>query len=245
MNVLAVLTFCVAIVSGAPGGRILNGINTSPGQYPFMVSITNDNEHACGGFIYNERFVVTSASCIQQKLVGSVAVVIGQYSLIAADPDEAVVDIRNITLNPDYDNVTQYNNIAVIELSRAVVYGPVVANIIVDDYLVSNNATIIGWGGTYDGDFAAVKMLRSDIPIIAGPVCGNYSDYSRNFQICAGDLTHGSCNGDEGGPLTQGYGVGIRVVGLFSFSKGCESGPGIYTRIFRDFAWLSSIAGQQ
>ena len=51
-----------------------------------------------------------------RKLVGSVAVVIGQYSLIAADPDEAVVDIRNITLNPDYDNVTQYNNIAVIEV---------------------------------------------------------------------------------------------------------------------------------
>ena len=45
----------------------------------------------------------------------------------------------------------------------------------------------MGWGGTYNGDFAAVKMLRSDIPIKAGAVCGDYADYSRNFQICAGD----------------------------------------------------------
>ena len=55
----------------------------------------------------------------------------------------------------------------------------------------------------------------------------------------------GSCNGDEGGPLIQGSGVTMKIVGLFSYSKGCESGPGIYTRIFPNFAWLSSIAGQQ
>lgn len=45
------------------------------------------------------------------------AVVIGQYSLIAADPDEAVINILTITVNPEFDEATQYNNIAVIEVT--------------------------------------------------------------------------------------------------------------------------------
>ena len=35
------------------------------GQYPYLVSIKVDNTHRCGGWIYNERFIVTSAACVQ------------------------------------------------------------------------------------------------------------------------------------------------------------------------------------
>ena len=36
------------------------------GDFPFMVSVTLNDAHICGGFIYNSRFIVTAASCVYQ-----------------------------------------------------------------------------------------------------------------------------------------------------------------------------------
>ena len=32
--------------------------------HPFVVSVTINNRHACGGFIYSGYFVVTTATCV-------------------------------------------------------------------------------------------------------------------------------------------------------------------------------------
>lgn len=46
--------------------RISNGTQAAVGQFPFMVSIADKEAHICGGFIYNEKFVVTVASCVYE-----------------------------------------------------------------------------------------------------------------------------------------------------------------------------------
>lgn len=52
-------------VAGFKDNRIFNGALSQPGEFPFMVSIIDkNNEHICGGFIYNARFVITTAYCI-------------------------------------------------------------------------------------------------------------------------------------------------------------------------------------
>ena len=56
-------------------------------------------------------------------------------------------------------------------------------------------------------------------------------------------VQHGSCEGDEGGPLIQGNGLDARVVGIFSYNNGCENGPGIYSRLSSYVEWITSIAG--
>ncbi len=51
---------------GAPSdvdGRVSAG-TTMDSPVPYLVSITLDNEHFCGGFIYSQHFVVTAASCV-------------------------------------------------------------------------------------------------------------------------------------------------------------------------------------
>ena len=52
-----------------------------------------------------------------RKLLRDMAVVVGQYSLIAADPDESVIGILSITVNPSYNSTTQYSDIALIEVN--------------------------------------------------------------------------------------------------------------------------------
>ena len=39
------------------------------GQFPYLVSIKVDNIHRCGGWIYNERWIVTSTSCVQGYII--------------------------------------------------------------------------------------------------------------------------------------------------------------------------------
>jgi secreted trypsin-like serine protease len=46
--------------------RILGGTKAKQGEFPFVVSITTNGEHLCAGFIYNQRFVVTTVTCVQK-----------------------------------------------------------------------------------------------------------------------------------------------------------------------------------
>jgi hypothetical protein len=46
--------------------RIVNGIETTPHQYPFMVAILADESFFCGGSLIDQNHVLTSASCIDQ-----------------------------------------------------------------------------------------------------------------------------------------------------------------------------------
>jgi secreted trypsin-like serine protease len=46
--------------------RILGGTKAREGEFPFVVSITTNGEHLCAGFIYNQRFIVTTVTCVQK-----------------------------------------------------------------------------------------------------------------------------------------------------------------------------------
>ena len=47
--------------------RIIEGELATAGQFPYVVSITDENNrHFCGGFIYNDRWIVTTASCTEE-----------------------------------------------------------------------------------------------------------------------------------------------------------------------------------
>ena len=48
----------------APNPRIVGGGKAEPGQFPYVVSITENDKHFCGGFIYGPKWIVTAASCV-------------------------------------------------------------------------------------------------------------------------------------------------------------------------------------
>lgn len=54
-------------ILGAPtyDQRIVGGGLAEAGQFPYLVSVTENSRHICGGFIYNQRWIVTAASCLQ------------------------------------------------------------------------------------------------------------------------------------------------------------------------------------
>lgn len=51
-------------VNGAIPGKIVGGMNTEIGEFPFMVSLIRRGRHFCGATIVSENFLVTAAHCL-------------------------------------------------------------------------------------------------------------------------------------------------------------------------------------
>lgn len=47
-----------------PQGRIINGYEAEPGQFPYQALVRFAGEYTCGGAILNEKWIVTAASCV-------------------------------------------------------------------------------------------------------------------------------------------------------------------------------------
>ena len=55
----------ICITKGAPiDERIIGGELANLGDFPYLVSLTENSRHFCSGFIYSETWVVTTAKCV-------------------------------------------------------------------------------------------------------------------------------------------------------------------------------------
>ncbi|EFX81484.1 hypothetical protein DAPPUDRAFT_230857 [Daphnia pulex] len=254
-----VFAVLVASVSGAPNGgsgRLVGGTQAARGDFPFVVSISKKDQHICGGFIYNDRWVVTAASCIIDELKADIKVTVGALSLITPDPEEQIIEVfSNITFS-GYDRVTKLHDIALIELSRPVVFGDTAKSIRydeIDELATPWVAAIVGWGATFPQGTPATRLRSAPIDNLEAE-CRDYGidEYQKNYMICAGSSEGvAPCEFDEGDPLIQdaNYG-GIPeriVVGIMSKNQGCAdtTTPSIYTRLATYYSWLLQNAGQQ
>ncbi|KAI9556744.1 hypothetical protein GHT06_016535 [Daphnia sinensis] len=255
-----ILTVFVTAVSGAPNGgtgRLAGGTTAGTGQFPFVASLAWNDQHICGGFIYSERWIVTSAKCIYGKPKEELTVLVGAVSLITPDPGEQLIGVFDTVYFPQYDVVTQKHDIALIELSKPIFLGPTIQPMPyseIDELATPWDAKIIGWGATFEDGLPSTRLRWAPIDELAAD-CSSYStdDYFENLMICAGTTTGtiSPCQYDEGTPLTQVTNFGgiqqEAVVGIMSKNQGCTdlTIPSIYTRLAAYSSWLFQTAGPQ
>jgi len=278
-SVFSLLFLTTATVFGAPAavengnGRIAGGVTAAgPKDFPYYVAVTVNDKHKCGGFIYNDRFVVTAASCIAGLTPINVTVTVGAYSLIVPDPDEQYIPALSLTPHESFNTTGFLNDdIALIQLGRPVVFDGInVWFLRYDDVSdVDQRAIVMGWGATNDGGLPYASRLRVTSQLILSntdKTCGSYSadEFNSNYMICAegdpaGDYPSGTpCEFDEGSSLVQSQDATSSIgpltgvaVGIFSKNKGCTQDsanppqPSVYTRLTAYYSWLRTNAGQQ
>ncbi|XP_046463038.1 chymotrypsinogen A-like [Daphnia pulex] len=247
--------------------RIIEGELAAAGQFPYVVSITDENNrHFCGGFIYNDRWIVTTASCVDGKTIYQLKVVVGQVSAINPDPNEESMAVYSIVSFPEYNSTNKMNDIALIKLSKSIQFDYENVDFIVYNQFdfVERVGMIMGWGANMDGGYESVNLRYAAGFIMFTNVstgCGTYSDsveFDPAIMMCCGvsivATPPGSpCMYDEGSPFVQELVdpansslVIPTAVGIFSKTPSCElSSRSVYTRLSVYYYWLKNTAGLQ
>ncbi|XP_047115141.1 trypsin-3-like [Schistocerca piceifrons] len=144
-------------------GRIVNGVEAAPGEFPHQVSLRANGYHQCGASILNQYWVVTAAHCVE--VPNTYDVLAGTNIVTDGGTKHSVTDI---TSHRDYDpNDSWINDIAVLKVSPAFpIDGITVAPIQLpeqgEQVPDGANVTVIGWGDLW-GDSGGPLLYEGKI----------------------------------------------------------------------------------
>lgn len=104
------LIACVALANGRGLERIAGGQDANVGQFPFVVSIRDQNNvHMCGGAIIGPQHVVTAARCTQVNR-DIIFVHAGAHTRVNGQR----YAVRRIVRHPQYNPQFMLNDISVL-----------------------------------------------------------------------------------------------------------------------------------
>jgi len=235
---------------------IVGGDFFLPFQYPFLVSMQFGGDgkfsHGCGGSIYNERFIVDAAHCVNGVDPASIRIVAGEYLLILDSGLEQKRAVKKITMHPEYNAKTQENDIAIIELESPLDFSSGIVGKIAmsrEGPAAGTDVTVAGWGTLSSGGRSPILPRKVGVSVISNQDCSNlYGDgLITDKMMCAGVPQGGkdSCQGDSGGPLFTSN--PFTLVGVVSWGYGCAQAqyPGVYARVADYIDFIESVAGPQ
>ncbi|KAG1967450.1 serine protease 33-like [Pimephales promelas] len=211
--------------------KIVGGQDATAGSWPWQVSIQSDSGgHFCGGSLINKDWVLSAAHCFQSSSMGTIMIYLGRRSQSGSNPYEEYRTAIQFINHPNYDNPSDDNDIALLQLSSSVTFSdyirPVCLAAAGSVFAADTESWVTGWGLLQAGGTQIPDILQEVmIPIVSNSDCDNaYGGGITSNMICAGLLNQGgkdSCQGDSGGPLVSRNGSQWIQSGIVSFGQGC------------------------
>ncbi|KAK9695308.1 Trypsin [Popillia japonica] len=241
VKTLSIILFVVVISNGLQDERIIGGSVADISKYPFVVSLTKNGQHFCGGAIIGREYVLTAAHCLLDTAPANITVFAGsKYRTL---PRQTAL-VNSTIMHKSYNDSTTDCDIAILKLKTRLEFGRRVVPIALpaqnEEVYGNTSAEILGWGYISEMGPPSSKLRRITVPIIDRQQCRRlYSPSSiTNNMICAGDLKGGkdSCGGDSGGPLVANG----KLTGIVSWGIGCgrKYYPGVYTQVSKFRHWI-------
>ncbi|KAK7421167.1 hypothetical protein QQX98_002296 [Neonectria punicea] len=218
--------------------NIVGGEQASPGDFPFIVSISRrGGSHFCGGSLLNANTVLTAAHCSTGQSAANVQVRAGSQN---RNSGGTLVGVSSITIHPSYSSSTINNDVAIWKLSTSIPTSSTISYATLaaagSDPVAGSIATVAGWGVTTDGGTSSPVALRKvDVPIVSRATCRAQYGTSAitTSMFCAGLAEGGkdSCQGDSGGPIIASS--TSTLIGVVSWGEGCAQPnfSGVYANI--------------
>lgn len=232
-----------------PSTRIVGGSYASIGDVPWQVLVF-DGSGVCGGTLFDTRWVVTAAHCVDTATPGQMQVWAGQ-TYFSGMVSSTAIGVDDIAVYPTYNSATDERDIALLHLTSDAPGTPIGLYTDVAGPSYGTSARISGWGSTYSGGGASASLKMATVQVLASPGsgCGAYgTSFVPSVMLCAG-ITYGgtdTCQGDSGGPLAVQVNGAWRLAGVVSWGIGCAlaSYPGVYTRVSSFVPWITAYTGK-
>uniref|UniRef100_A0A3B3SAZ3 Coagulation factor VII, like n=1 Tax=Paramormyrops kingsleyae TaxID=1676925 RepID=A0A3B3SAZ3_9TELE len=242
-------------VTEAFSPRIVRGQVCPKGECPWQALLEYNGEYMCGGILLDATWVLTAAHCVWRANPSRLRVTLGEHIRFVEEGTEQARGVAKVTIHPNYDHVSSDNDIALLQLSRAVEIGQFVLPVCVPPQggsfirvtLASMRTSVVsGWGKMSQSGPEAQVLQRLEVPRVTLQECQQQTNLTLTpNMLCAGFLEgeQDSCQGDSGGPLVTRYKNTWFLSGIVSWGKGCaQSGfYGIYTRVANYLNWIDGI----
>ncbi|XP_040822156.1 plasma kallikrein [Ochotona curzoniae] len=232
--------------------RIVGGMNSSSGEWPWQVSLQvklASQNHACGGSIIGNQWILTAAHCFDGLLFPDVWRIYGGILHLSEITKETPFSrIKKIIIHPSYQISEIGHDIALIQLQTPLNYTDYQKAVCLpskeDTNIIYTNCWITGWGYTKEKGKIQNTLQKATVPLVTNAECQkSYRDHKITEQmICAGYKEGGkdACKGDSGGPLVCKYSSNWHLVGITSWGEGCarRDHPGVYTKVAEYVDWI-------
>ncbi|KFB40352.1 hypothetical protein ZHAS_00007846 [Anopheles sinensis] len=243
-------------------GRITNGQEASPGQFPYQALVLSEYgalTTLCGGSVLTQHFILTAGHCVmldQSTMAGGGTTIMGAHNRMVVEPTQQRIRYsrNSIFVHPQYSAGNYRFDVAIIRLGTTIVFNewvqPVRLPARSDTRLFEGTiGTVTGFGRISDSTTTFATILRyTSNPVLSNEDClGFWSSLLVEPQnVClSGAGGRSACNGDSGGPLTIRETHRTIQIGVTSFGSGngCMRGtPSVYARItfFQDWIRANS-----
>ncbi|POI27876.1 hypothetical protein CIB84_008375, partial [Bambusicola thoracicus] len=230
--------------------RIVGGTEASRGEFPWQVSLRENNEHFCGAAILTEKWLVSAAHCFTEFQDPAMwAAYAGTTSISGADSSAVKMGIARIIPHPSYNTDTADYDVAVLELKRPVTFTKYIQPVCLPHaghhFPTNKKCLISGWGYLKEDFLVKPEFLqKATVKLLDQALCSSlYSHALTDRMLCAGYLEGkiDSCQGDSGGPLVCEEPSGkFFLAGIVSWGIGCAEArrPGVYTRVTKLRDWI-------
>nr|XP_004673214.3 serine protease 57 [Jaculus jaculus] len=234
---------------GSWASWIVGGHEVTPHSRPYMVSVSFEGRHHCGGFLLRARWVVSAAHCFSDRDPGAGLVVLGAHTLQASEPTRQVLGITAIIRHPEYQLETHANDICLLRLNGSAILGSAVGLLRLPRRrakppAVGARCHVAGWGFVSDFEEPPPGLMEAEVRVLGLGVCNSsWRGQLRPAMLCtrSGDRRRrGFCSADSGGPLV----CGNRAHGLVSFSGlwcGDPKTPDVYTQVSAFVVWIWDV----
>jgi trypsin len=224
---------------------IVGGEEAVRGEFPFMVSLQDENGHFCGGSLIAKDWVLTAAHCVAGGAPDAIYLGLHEHSVTqGAEVFRAAQVIQHPQYQPEQNEIDY--DFALIRLDRESTHAPIA----IGHQAPAAGASLVtaGWGVDNEESYELPRaLMKVSVPVVSREACNaSYGNRVTERMICAGFEEGGkdSCQGDSGGPLFSVQGVPT-ILGVVSWGEGCARPRkyGVYSNVAAVSDWIHSTTG--